>query len=120
VAPRDPTHNPIRLARARRLRREATDAERLLWRYLRSGQLGEKFRRQHRLGQFIVDFFCPKRALAIELDGGQHFTDRGLASDARRTETLAALGVRVLRFSDAQMLTETEAVLDEIRKLLAG
>ena len=115
---RDPTRSPLQVDRARQLRRGSTYAERLLWRQLRGGQLGVKFRRQHRIGPFIVDFFCPERALAIELDGGQHFSDAGRDQDARRTEVLARLGVRVARFSNTEALTETGAVLERIRRLL--
>ncbi len=117
---RDPTRSPIQLARARRLRQDATDAEALLWRHLRGGQLGEKFRRQHRIGPFIADFFCARLALVIELDGGQHFTEEGRRRDARRTSFLNSLGVRVVRFSDAEILTQSQVVLERIRQIIAG
>ncbi|MEK7751746.1 MAG: endonuclease domain-containing protein, partial [Acidobacteriota bacterium] len=71
------------MERRRRLRREATDAESLLWRLLRGRQLaGEKFRRQHQVGPYILDYYCPSQKIAIEADGGQHLTVEGLARDA--------------------------------------
>lgn len=89
------------LARRRELRVHATDAERLLWRVLRMRLLvGLKFRRQHSVGPYIIDFYCADRQLAVELDGGQHFTVEGLDYDRRRTAYLAARGIRVLRFTN--------------------
>jgi very-short-patch-repair endonuclease len=83
------------LARRRALRGRATDAERLLWRLLRTRQFaGLKFRRQHPVGPYIVDLYCADRRLAVELDGGQHFTVEGLSNDGRRIEYLAARGIR--------------------------
>ncbi len=81
---------------ARKLRREATDVERRLWRALRESALLWTFRRQHPIGRRIADFACPARKLAIELDGGQHA--EGGAEDAARSAELAAHGYRVIRF----------------------
>lgn len=101
--------------RTRRLRREQTDAERVLWQRLRAGQLnGCKFRRQHEFDAFILDFYCAAARLAVELDGGQHLTDEGVDRDKRRELRLAQLGVRVLRFTDTEVLEQCDAVLDAI------
>lgn len=79
---------------------------------LRARQLlGVKFRRQHPLGAYVVDFYCAAAKLAIELDGGQHFTAEGQAHDEKRTAFLATQGVRVLRFSNRELLVEREGVL---------
>ena len=102
--------------RARRLRREETDAERRLWLHLRRHQLGTQFRRQHPIGPYIVDFCCVERMLIVELDGGQHEDQR--AQDAARTQWLGEQGFRVLRFSDHEAQMETEAVLAEIQNRL--
>ena len=100
------------LARRRALREHATDAERLLWRLLRTRQFfGLKFRRQHSIGPYIVDFYCAVHRLAVELDGGQHFTVEGLAYDRRRTAYLAARGIRVLRFTNSELFENTEGVM---------
>src|ERR1700720_3121786 len=90
-----------RLPRVRVLRSEATDAERALWKRLRGSQLvNHKFRRQHEFGGFILDFFCPSKMVAIEVDGGQHFSDDGFARDEQRTTFLEANGIRVLRVTN--------------------
>ena len=76
--------------------------------------LGLKFRRQHPVGRYIVDFYCAARQLAVELDGGQHFTVEGLAYDRRRTEYLARRGIRVLRFTNSELFENTEGVLETL------
>ena len=105
--------------RARRLRKQSTDAERTLWRLLRNRQLdGRKFRRQVPLGPYIVDFFCHERSLVIEIDGGQH--QARAAADRARTRRLEAQGYRVIRFWNNEVLREPEAVqaaiLAELRR----
>src|SRR5580700_1991184 len=107
---------PLSRDRARRLRREETDAERRLWMHLRGHQLGVQFRRQHPIGPYIVDFCCVERMLIVELDGGQHEDQR--ARDEARTRWLAGRGFRMLRFSDHEALMETEVVLTEIQNHL--
>src|SRR3990172_5377122 len=103
----------VRCERRRQLRRRPTDAELLLWRLLRRKQLGgAKFRRQHQVEKYTLDFYCPAHKLAIEADGGQHMTAKGLAKDAIRTDYLKSRGISVLRFTNLQILTETEAVLE--------
>ena len=106
-----PTSSPT--SRARRLRRDSTDAESLLWGHLRASQLaGFKFRRQSPIGPYIADFECYAAKLVIELDGGQHQEQQ--RHDARRTKFLQASGYRVLRFWNNEVLTETDAVLQVI------
>ena len=107
---------PLSHDRARRLRREETDAERRLWIHLRKHQLGVQFRRQHPIGPYIVDFCCVERMLIVELDGGQHEDQR--AQYAAGTQWLGEQGFRVLRFSDREAPMQTEAVLTEIQNRL--
>jgi very-short-patch-repair endonuclease len=96
---------------ARRLRRERTDAERRLWSHLRSRQLGEfKFKRQETIGLFVADFACVECKLIIEADGGQHGSER----DEQRTAYLEALGWKVLRFWNDDILQNTDGVLTVI------
>ncbi len=103
--------------RARSLRRTPTDAEALLWRHLRRGQLGEaRFRRQHPVAGYILDFACPAIGLAIELDGGQHVENA--AYDERRSTLLAAAGWRVLRFWNDDVLLRTDDVLAEVHRAI--
>ncbi len=109
------------VARCRKLRRESTDAEHRLWQILRCRQLeGAKFRRQHWIGQYVLDFYCPDRRLAVEADGGQHFTTEGSFGDDMRTRYLENIGIRVLRFTNAQVMLETESVAEAIRLALTG
>ena len=108
-------HNPPLPSRsreqARSLRRASTDAERELWFHLRAGRLcGFKFRQQHPIPPYFVDFYCDAAKLVVELDGSQHTAE----SDARRTDCLEAKGLHVLRFWDNDVLNDTEAVLATI------
>jgi very-short-patch-repair endonuclease len=107
--------------RRRQLRQPGTDAEVLLWQRLRSRQVnGCKFRRQHSIGPYILDFFCIETQLGVEVDGDHHADASQRAYDARRNEYLASRGIRVLRFSDRDVLTETDSVLDAIVKAIEG
>src|SRR5438105_8299700 len=100
---------------ARRLRRKLTDAERKLWSRLRNCQVADlKFRRQHPLGDRIVDFFCSEAKLAIELDGSGHLTGRGQTSDLDREIELYEKGIRVLRFYNHDIFSNLKGVLDAI------
>jgi very-short-patch-repair endonuclease len=97
---------------ARKLRKDQTDAERLLWNILRSRQvLGLKFRRQHSIGPYILDFYCHDYKLCIELDGGQHYTSKGQQGDEARAVFLAKRGIHILRFSNLNVLKNLEGVL---------
>jgi adenine-specific DNA-methyltransferase len=107
------------LAYARDLRGQQTDAEQLLWQILRAKRfLGLKFRRQHPVGRYILDFYCDELKLAIELDGGQHVEHQ--AYDQDRTRFLEEQGIHVLRYWNNQMLGETEAVLEAIHQEVMG
>jgi very-short-patch-repair endonuclease len=110
---------PELLRRCRELRRTATGAETLLWQLLRNRQLaGAKFRRQHPLRGYILDFYCHEARLAIELDGGGHAEPSQAAYDAKRTRVLQTEGVRVLRFWNSDVLQRTESVLEAIWEAL--
>ncbi len=105
----------FRRANARRLRSTSTDAERKLWRHLwRIPIDGSHFRRQVPIGPYFSDFACHQIGLVIELDGSQHATDAGLKRDAARTAFLEKQGYKVIRFWNAEVLTELEAVLDTV------
>lgn len=105
-----------RAAIARRLRRDATDAERRLWLRLRDRGLGAKFRRQQVLGRFVVDFACLEHRLVVELDGGQHAES---AADRGRDAWLATQGFRVLRFWNPEVMANIDGVLAVIQDALA-
>ena len=92
-----------------------TDAELLLWSKLKGKQLkGLQFYRQKIAGNYIVDFYCAKAALVIEVDGGQHYTEAGRTADAERDLYLQSLGLRVLRYSDTDVLTNITGVVENI------
>jgi very-short-patch-repair endonuclease len=100
---------------ARRLRKDMTDAERKLWFALRGRQLGRaKFRRQHPLGPYVIDFYCEAAQLAVEVDGSQHVPER----DAARTAWLEAHGCRVVRFWNHEVLCQLPAVLETILRAI--
>ena len=101
----------------RRLRNEMTDAERLLWKTLRNHQLeGMRFLRQFSVGLYILDFYCPQRHLAIELDGGQHAKEVIQEHDEKRTEFLQKNHIQVLRFWNNEVLENIEGVVERIRE----
>ncbi|WP_165229230.1 endonuclease domain-containing protein [Aquisphaera insulae] len=103
--------------RRRELRGRMPLAEVLLWSQLRRGQLlGYRFRRQYSVGSFIVDFYCPRLKLAIELDGDSHFSEEAKAYDARRQHFIEEFGIRFLRFTNQDVLDNMDGVLEVIAR----
>jgi very-short-patch-repair endonuclease len=117
MAKQNPRPDPVlrgklRIA-AREMRREPTPAEDLLWRRLRGRQLGGfRFHRQYAIDRFITDFYCAKSGLIIELDGKVH--QHQVEADEEREQILSALGFRVIRFKNDQVLGQTDQVLQQI------
>lgn len=109
-------HNrPILKERRKELRNNATPAEQQLWSMLKHSNLGGfKFRRQHSVGPYILDFYCPAEKLAIELDGDSHFSEEAVVYDRERTAYLNVLGIRVLRFWNTDVYENIEAVCERI------
>ena len=103
---------------ARRLRRDATEVEQRLWRALRELPIEKRFRRQHPIGPYVVDFACPSRKLVIELDGGQHAAQQ--QADALRTTELARRGYRVIRFWNGDVIENLPGVLEIILRELGA
>lgn len=104
-------------ARSRKLRNNATEAEKRLWQHLRNRQLrGVRFNRQFPVGQFICDFACREHRLIVELDGGQHSV--ATEYDDRRTRFLVSQGYQVIRFWNNEVLENIEGVLMRIRESL--
>ena len=107
------------LKRSRQLRREPTEAESRLWSYLRLKNLdGARFRRQHTIEGFIVDFCCIKKRLIVEVDGSQHADN--VAYDDERTRILERQGFRVLRFWNGDVMQSIDGVLETIFQALSG
>jgi very-short-patch-repair endonuclease len=100
----------------RNLRNNSTSAEAVLWTYLQKSQLeGRKFRRQHSVGNYILDFYCPSEKLCVELDGAGHFTEEGLLYDTERTEYLNSVGIKVIRFENKSVFDSVNYVLEDIK-----
>ena len=121
--PKKPTWkiSPKLRSNARALRRNSTEAERLLWSDLRDHRLDRtSFRRQVPIEGYIADFVCHSARLVIELDGGQHFSDEGERADVARTAVIEAKGFRVLRFSNHDVTTNRTGVLETIAAAAAA
>ena len=114
-----PALDPHLLALARKLRKEQTNAEQLLWHVLRNRQFGGlKFRRQYPVAPYVLDFYCHEARLAIEVDGGQHSEPDKERRDTERTAYLGRQGITVIRFWNHEVLQETEAVLEQLYEAL--
>ena len=100
----------------RELRHNQTDAETALWEQLRKSQLeGRKFRRQHSVGVYVLDFYCPQERLAVEVDGGIHNTPEQQEHDAIRDATLLQLAIRTIRIANEDLENHIESVLKRIK-----
>src|SRR5258708_26015319 len=106
-------HNIARLKpRRRELRRQLTIAEARLWNHLKNRSLwGRKFRRQHSVGPYVLDFYCPRERLAVELDGAAHDHEAAQDRDAIRTRFLQSAGIRLVRFHDREVIGNLERAL---------
>jgi very-short-patch-repair endonuclease len=104
--------------RRQELRTNATMPEQKLWALLRGKQLGVKFRRQHGIGHYIVDFYCPECRLVIEVDGDSHYTEIAQKNDALRNSYLEQLGLRVLRFTNEQVNQNMAGVYETIKRVI--
>lgn len=114
-------NDPALKQRRRKLRRSQTDAERVLWQQVRGRRfLDTKFFRQYSVGPYIVDFYCPKLMLAIELDGGQHADDDARKYDEERSAYLWSLGIEVIRFWNHDVLKNTDVALQYLAEKIAG
>jgi len=105
-----------KLQRAKELRREMTPAEKILWQEVRAKKLGVRFRRQQIIQGFIVDFYCHKAALVVEVDGDIH--DLQQDEDARREKALREMGLRIVRFRNDEVVKNLSTVVGGIKELL--
>ena len=111
-----PEHLPLK----RKLRSEMTTAETRLWSRLRAKQFqGLKFRRQHGIGPYIVDFYCPERSLVIEVDGDAHAPEAQVMKDRERDQYLHSLGLQVIRFMNDDVLNNIEGMLEDLYEKLS-
>ena len=102
---------PLLKAFARENRKNATKAEQLLWEHVRQNALGVKFQRQHIIGDYIVDFLAPNEGLVVEVDGAYHAERQQMGDDKLRTEILERKGYRVIRFSNEEVMVDTDNTL---------
>jgi very-short-patch-repair endonuclease len=103
--------------RSQQLREDMTAAERFLWSKIRMKQLnGYWFYRQKPVGEYVADFYCPKAKLVVEVDGGQHFSKEIIKYDRVRNEYMASMGLRVLRFTNTEVLQNIEGVIEVIER----
>lgn len=106
-------------SRAKKLRKNPTKAEELLWEILRNKQLsGLKFRRQHPFNNYIIDFYCPSRKLAIEVDGPIHDSDWQEEYDKKREKRLKSFGITTIRFTNDEVLNDPNMVIGTIKALI--
>jgi very-short-patch-repair endonuclease len=107
--------NRKNVTRSRQLSNNSTEAEAKLWLKLRVDQVkGYRFCRQKPVGDYIMDFYCPKAKLIVEVDGGQRFTEAGAGNDKVRDTCLASLGIRVLRFPNNAIAESIDGVMEKI------
>ncbi|WP_337872718.1 endonuclease domain-containing protein [Ignavibacterium sp.] len=103
--------------RRKGLRNNSTYAEVFFWQQVKDRQLeGRKFRRQTSIGSYVVDFYCPEEKLVVELDGDVHFNTEAVDYDKERTEFLESVGLKVIRFENQDVLSNTEYVLSKIKE----
>lgn len=107
-------YDPKLVPRAQEMRHEPTDCENRLWCALK--HLRPRFFRQKPIDYFIADFFCPTLKLVIEVDGPQHRTQEGMERDAERTRVLESYGIRVIRFTNEEILSDYNRVIKEIQE----
>lgn len=112
-------NDPILKPRRKELRNRSTDAEGALWTRLQRGQMkGFKFVRQYSVGPYILDFFCPRARLAVELDGAQHDSPEGQTYDRERASYLEDRDIKVIRFRNREVMENLEGILEKIRREL--
>jgi very-short-patch-repair endonuclease len=119
--PRIRRGQPDKLPFKRRLRNDMTASERRLWTQLRSRQFHSlRFRRQHGIGPYIVDFYCPALLLVLEVDGDTHGNQSQTERDCERTDYFRSLGLHVLRYTNTEILENLDGVLEDLTKKLKG
>ena len=101
------------------LRNDMTKTEKILWQHLKGEQLGVKFRRQHSIGEYIADFYCPELKLVIEIDGDTHFTDDAIVYDKIRGNFFNSLEINVIRFTNEDVFKNIEGVIFSISETIA-
>ena len=112
----DPTEYGLLKENAKANRRNMTEAESVFWSLVKGNALGQKCIRQHIIGDYIVDFLFRRSKVVVEIDGGYHFTDEQQKADAQRNEWLENKGYKVIRFTNEQVLFETDKVISVLKE----
>jgi very-short-patch-repair endonuclease len=108
-------YNNLKLKNRRKfLRHDTPEPEQILWYYLKSKNLGYKFRRQYSVESYVLDFYCTKLRLAIEIDGDSHFTPKARIYDTIREQRLRKENIQILRFTNVEIIENIESVLEKI------
>jgi len=110
--------DPTIFQRAKELRNQLTDAERILWEYLRTRPKSYKFRRQHPVANYILDFYCHALKLAIEADGSIHNEPGVIKSDNERQKNLEAEGIKFIRFANKEIMINLGEVIEKINLII--
>lgn len=113
-------NKPEHKKRRQTLRGDMPEPEKRLWQILRKEQMGVKFRRQHGIGDYIVDFYCPELKLVIEVDGDSHYSEKARNNDNVRDEYMRSLGIITLRFNNDDVMKNIEGVHQQITRQLAS
>ena len=104
--------------RAEELRKNQTEDEKLLWVYLKSKQLGVRFKRQHPIWMYIADFYCHEIKLVIEIDGSVHKIKEVIENDIIRQEDITSFGIKVIRFTNQEIRTNVTGVIERIQNVI--
>ena len=102
---------------ASKLRKDMTETEEKLWEYLKTNPLGIKFRRQHPIGRYVLDFYCHKLRFSIEIDGGYHLNKVQQEKDKERTDYLSSIGIKEIRFSNKDVMSKFQMIKEKIDSL---
>lgn len=114
----DPIEYELLKRNARKNRKKMTEAESVFWQIVKGKALGERCLRQHVIGDYIVDFLFRRSKIIIEIDGGYHFTEEQQENDAIRQKWLESQGYKILRFTNEQVLVDTDKTIDAIKEIL--
>lgn len=101
-----------------KVKRYATESENRLWSYLKNGALRVEFVRQYEIGKYLVDFYCEELKLIIEIDGGEHYSQKGLEHDKKRDEFMEGLGIKTIRFTNIEVREDIEGVVRTLLHLV--
>ena len=113
-------NHPRHLEKRRALRNNQTPEEKIIWQHLRKKKFGYPFYRQYGVGPYVLDFYCPKLRLAIEIDGSQHAKKDNIEYDHERGQYLAGLDIKTLRFGNGEVRANLEQVLQKIQSVISS